>query len=229
MSNNFQGVFFDLDGTLIDTAPDMGLALNLLLENYQYKPLQMATIRPHVSHGSAALVKLGFGISELDSRFEMLKQEFLELYEKHVAIDSKLFIGMENILASLDAVKIPWGIVTNKPGYLTDQLLSKLDLNHRAASVISGDTLKVRKPHPEPLYRACEIASCSPSRCLYVGDAKRDIEAAKAAGMKSCAALYGYYTDDENPTTWNADYYIDSAIELEQYINLSSQKQTATQ
>jgi len=220
--NDFQGVFFDLDGTLIDTAPDMGLALNLLLINHQQQPVAMEIIRPQVSHGSAALINLGFGIDESDNQFESLKHEFLELYEKNVAVDSKLFTGMEKILTSLEASAIPWGIVTNKPGYLTDQLLSKLDLDHRAASVISGDTLIVRKPHPQPLYRACEIAACAPNQCLYVGDAQRDIEAAQAAGMKSCAALYGYYTEQENPIDWNADYYINAPIELDHYIKLSS-------
>ena len=219
--NNFKGVFFDLDGTLIDTAPDMGLALNLLLERHQRKPLAMTTIRPQVSHGSAALVKLGFGVEESDPDFETLKQEFLDIYQNNVAVDSQLFDGMELILKNLENAKIPWGIVTNKPGYLTNELLDKLGLMSRAASVISGDSLSVRKPHPEPLFKACELASCSASESLYVGDAQRDIEAAKAAGMMSCAALYGYYTEEEDPTAWNADYYISSPIELEQYIKFS--------
>ncbi len=224
--NNFRGVFFDLDGTLIDTAPDMGLALNLLLERHHKQPLPMTKIRPNVSHGSAALVNLGFGIDQSDSSFESLKQEFLDIYQANVAVESKLFSGMDRILKNLETTAIPWGIVTNKPAYLTDQLLDNLGLLNRAASVISGDTLAVRKPHPEPLLKACEIASCISSDCLYIGDAERDVEAAKAAGMMSCAALYGYYTEDEDPITWNADYYIDSPIELEQYIKLPSQNKT---
>ncbi len=227
--NTFEGVFFDLDGTLIDTAPDMGLALNLLLDDHGRPPLSMSTIRPHVSHGSAALVKLGFGIDESGSNFEMLKQAFLDIYQTNVAVESTLFKGMELILENLESAQIPWGIVTNKPGYLTQQLLTALELDYRATSVISGDSLSVRKPHPAPLFKACELASCSPEKCLYVGDAERDVEAAKAAGMISCAALYGYYTDDENPTAWNADCYIDSPIELEQYIKFPCQKKTVIQ
>ncbi len=217
--NNYEAVLFDLDGTLIDTARDMGLALNLLLKHHQLPNHKDHVLRPLVSHGSAALIKFGFDISESDARFIELRDQFLDFYEQNIAVNSSLFEGMESILLKLEHAAIPWGIVTNKPGKYTDLLLVHLKLHKRAAAVISGDTLAVRKPNPEPLYAACEQISCAPENCLYVGDALRDIQAARAAGMTACAATYGYYMDSEDPWQWNPDFFIKEPLELNKHIN----------
>ena len=219
--NDFEAVLFDLDGTLIDTAPDMGGALNLLLQLNQCNTVDLQSLRPHVSHGSTALIKMGFNIGESNPQFLNLRDHFLDLYEQNIAISSTLFDGMEQVLEQLEQASIPWGIVTNKPGYLTDKLLLEMNLHQRASTVISGDTLELRKPHPEPLFAACNNIDCNPKHCLYVGDAERDIQAAQAAGMKSCTALYGYYTHDEDPKSWNADLEIESAFDLLKHINFN--------
>ena len=220
--NNYQGVLFDLDGTLIDTAQDMGLALNLLLEYHNKPVFEHYQLRPLVSHGSAALIKFGFNVDDTDKHFVTLRDHFLALYETNIAVNSCLFEGMPGILSQLEKSGIPWGIVTNKPGKYTDLLLAKLNLDKRVSTVFSGDTLTQKKPHPEPLFAACKQIECEPEKCLYVGDAQRDIEAAQAAGMTSCAALYGYYTDDEDPMMWNADIYIDEPSQLDRHINFNS-------
>ena len=224
--NNYQAVLFDLDGTLIDTAKDMGLALNLLLNHHDRPGFEDHELRPLVSHGSAALINFGFNISESDAKFAELRDHFLALYEENIAVNSNLFEGMESILQQLERNNIPWGIVTNKPARYTDLLLAQLNLETRASSVISGDTLAVKKPNPEPLFVACNQIACTASKCLYIGDAQRDIQAAHAAGMTSCAALYGYYTDAEDPTEWNADFAINTPLELSQHINFNSQYKT---
>lgn len=225
--NNFEAVFFDLDGTLIDTALDMGLALNLLLQHHQRPGLDNQDLRPLVSHGSAALIKYGFNVNESEPQFTELREHFLSFYEQNIAVSSRLFEGMESVLLNLEAADIPWGIVTNKPGKYTTLLLAELNLDKRASSVISGDTLVLRKPSPEPLFAACKQVSCKPDNCLYVGDALRDIQAARAAGMTACAAMYGYYTQDEDPATWNADFYINAPVELNQHIKYQRQNRTA--
>lgn len=221
--NDYRAVLFDLDGTLIDTAQDMGLALNLLLEQYQRPVFGDHQLRPLVSHGSAALINFGFNITESDEQFLELRDQFLAFYEQNIAVNSCLFEGMENILDQLEHAAIPWGIVTNKPGKYTDLLLAELNLDKRTAAVISGDTLAQRKPDPEPLFAACRQIACPPEKCLYVGDALRDIQAARAAGMTACAAMYGYYLDDENPTEWNPDFYINTPLELNKHINFNTQ------
>ena len=220
--NTYQAVLFDLDGTLIDTAQDMGLALNLLLKHHNKPTFGNHELRPLVSHGSAALIKFGFNVNDTDAQFVELRDHFLALYEDNIAVNSSLFEGMQGILTQLEESTIPWGIVTNKPGKYTDLLLAELNLDKRASTVFSGDTLSLKKPHPEPLFAACKQIKCDPRECLYVGDAQRDIEAAHAAGMTACVALYGYYTDNEDPRAWNADFYIDEPAELDRHINFKN-------
>ena len=222
--SRYQSVLFDLDGTLIDTAKDMGLALNLLLKHHGKPVFEDQLLRPLVSHGSSALINFGFNINDNDRQFEPLRDHFLRLYEANIAVNSCLFEGMQEILVQLETSNIPWGIVTNKPGRYTDLLLAELNLDKRAASVISGDTLALKKPSPEPLWAACKQINCEPSRCLYVGDAMRDIQAAHAAGMTACAALYGYYTHEEDPESWNADFSINAPTELNKHIDFILQK-----
>jgi phosphoglycolate phosphatase len=199
-------VLFDLDGTLADTAPDLAYALNLLLEEEGREPLPFARIRNQVSNGSTALVRLGFGEHP---EFERLRQRFLEIYSENLFLDSRLFPGMDALLAFIERRGMQWGIVTNKPAFLTDPLVARLGLDSRAACVVSGDTTAQRKPHPEPLFHACRQAGSPPVECVYVGDASRDIEAGRAADMQTLVALYGYIEADERPQEWGATAMIE--------------------
>ena len=208
------GILFDLDGTLVDTAPDLANALNYLLEQENETPLPFEQIRPHASHGTVALIKVGFGIDESDSRFERFRQEIIDHYLEHIADESALFEGMVSVLEQLEQNAHPWGVVTNKPGFLTQPLLEQLNLWDRAAVVVSGDTLKQRKPDPTPLLYACEQIGSRPEASIYVGDAERDISAGRAAGMHTITAHYGYIADDDNPTSWRADREVTHASQL---------------
>ena len=163
-------VLFDLDGTFADTAPDMAYALNRTLERNGRSPLPLETIRPHVSHGGVALIRLGFGIEPNHPEFAGLRQQFLDLYRDNLARGTTLFAGIEPLLTHLEERGIGWGIVTNKPGWLTEPLMRQLALDSRAACVVSGDTTANSKPHPEPILYACELLGAAPQRTLYVGD-----------------------------------------------------------
>ncbi len=200
-----RGVLFDLDGTLVDSAPDLALALNLLRAEMGLRPLPFAQIRPEVSNGGTALIRLGFRRGPDDAEFEPLRRRFLELYQQNLTTHTRLFPGMEELLESLEQEGIRWGVVTNKPGWLTDPLLEQLDLARRAACVVSGDTLAQCKPHPAPLLYASHRIGCSPAECIYLGDARRDIEAGRSAGMRTLVALFGYIGEEEDPRRWKAD------------------------
>lgn len=207
-------VLFDLDGTLIDTAPDMAAALELLCDEEQQQRLPFSEVRPVVSNGSLALITLAFG-SELDQRtLERLKKRYLEIYQDHLAVNSRLFDEMEQMLQQLEQRNIKWGVVTNKPGWLTEPLMQALDLDQRAACIVSSDSTQNRKPHPEPMYFACRQTNAQPEQCIYVGDARRDIEAGQNAGMKTIVAEYGYIGDWENTSDWQADFSIQSPSQL---------------
>jgi N-acetyl-D-muramate 6-phosphate phosphatase len=208
-----QALLLDLDGTLLDTAPDMGAALNRLLEESGRTPISAEAIRPHVSHGAAALVRLGFAEPDAE-QFERLRRRFLELYAQAVSVATRPFAGFPEVLAAVEAAQLPWGIVTNKPGYLTEALLTALDLRPRAACVVAGDTLALRKPHPEPLLHAARLIHRQPAQCLYVGDSERDIRAGRAAGMQTIIARFGYLGEKDRPDAWQADGIIDHPREL---------------
>lgn len=207
-------VLFDLDGTLADTAPDMAAALNQLRAEEHLPPLPFSAIRPEVSHGSPAMLKLGFDMTPDAPLYPDLRQRFLDLYEARLCKDTVLFPDVPELLINIEKQGLRWGIVTNKPGWLTDPLVAQLDLTSRAACVVSGDTTPNRKPHPEPLLHACELTGTSPAACVYVGDASRDVQAAHAAGMATVAARYGYIAAHEQPETWGADIMIDTPFEL---------------
>ena len=211
-------ILFDLDGTLIDTAPDMANALNLLLNEEQLKSLPYETIRPHVSNGSVALVKLGFGEDLDKQRLEHLKQRYLDIYKNNLHIASTLFDGMAELLINIESQNKKWGVVTNKPSWLTEPLLASMGLFERAACVVSGDTIEHRKPHPAPMLYACQQAGSTIEQCIYIGDARRDIEAGNNANMKTVVALYGYIGDWENPMAWGADETIKHPEEILQCI-----------
>jgi 2-phosphoglycolate phosphatase len=198
------GVLFDLDGTLLDTAPDMIGAVNALRTEEGLPEIPFDQLRPHVSHGAARLVQVGFGCSSGD-RFQVLRGRFLDLYRGSLAGGTRLFDGLEAVLGWLETRRIPWGVVTNKPGWLTEPLLAELKLAPRAACVISGDSLAEKKPHPLPLLHAAALLRLAPARCAYVGDAERDIQAGRAAGMRTCVAAFGYLGEDDDPSAWLPD------------------------
>jgi len=208
------GVLFDLDGTLADTAPDLAYALNETLRLNERQPLPFDSIRPVVSHGGIALIKLGFGFGTEHHQYETVRQQLLNIYLENIARETTLFDGIELLLEKLEEKNIRWGIVTNKPGWLTGPLMDALNLSDRASCIVSGDTTTKAKPHPEPMYFACEQAGLVPEQCLYVGDAERDIEAGRAAGMKTVAALFGYLLEDDEPSNWQADYSINHPSEI---------------
>jgi N-acetyl-D-muramate 6-phosphate phosphatase len=206
-------ILFDLDGTLLDTAPDMAGALNELLAENGLPALPFESIRPSVSHGSARLVYRGFpGIDA--ERFAALQGRYLEIYRNRLSAETRLFPGMDRVLAALEARGLPAGIVTNKPARLTDPLLQDLGLERRFACVVSGDTVSERKPHAMPMLHAAKLARVVPESCLYVGDAERDVQAAHAAGMRALVATYGYLGEEDDWRTWRADGSIDRPLDL---------------
>lgn len=212
-------VLFDLDGTLVDTAPDMAHSLNLLLEEQGEKILPHGVIRPHVSNGSEALVKLGFGDALESSHLELLKKRYLEIYQQNVHVHSSLFPGMDKLLDEIEQAGKNWGVITNKPSWLTEPLLISMGLAERSACMVSGDTTSQRKPHPEPMYHACELIGVDATECVYIGDARRDIEAGNNANMKTIIATYGYIAEWEDMTSWGADALIDKPYEILQHCN----------
>jgi phosphoglycolate phosphatase len=212
-----KAVLFDLDGTLIDTAPDMGGALNNLLIEEDLDPIPLESLRPYVSQGGLVLTRLGFEGKVPEAEIEPLRQRFLQHYRAIVAENSRLFDGYEDILAEIENRAMPWGIVTNKPEWLTHPLLEQLRLAQRCAVVIGGDTLENRKPHPQPLQVAAERLGIACADCIYVGDDERDIIAGKAANMKTLVAAYGYIEDAGAIEGWNADGIIDSPADLLQH------------
>ena len=215
-----QAVLLDLDGTLADTAPDMGAALNQVLTEHDQPRLDEASIRPHVSSGAVGLLRLAFG-AELDgSRLDQLRQRFLQIYADNPAHNSCLFPGMTETLERLQENGIPWGIVTNKPARFTRPVLEGLGVFEQAACVVSGDTLSERKPHPAPVLHACRALGLAPQQCLFVGDDRRDIIAGRDAGTVNLVALFGYLGDDGDPRSWAADGYIEHPAEILDWLEM---------
>jgi N-acetyl-D-muramate 6-phosphate phosphatase len=213
-----KAVLFDLDGTFADTAPDLAAALNQVLHEEGKAPLDFEVIRPVVSHGGMALIKLGFKLPEQHPDFERLRQRLLSIYQNNISQLTTLFDGIDELLQSLENKNILWGIVTNKPGWLTDPLMAQLGLTQRASTIVSGDTTTQRKPHPEPLFYACQQINCQPAECLYIGDAERDIIAGNRAGMKTLTALFGYIEEHDTPEKWGAIAMIKHPKEIESYL-----------
>lgn len=213
MTHPADAVLFDLDGTLLDTAPDMVGALNALRAEQELPPLPFALARASVSHGSARLVDLGFP-GTAPARLAHLRERFLELYAARLSTATRLFEGMDTVLEALEREGRPLGIVTNKPSFLTLPLLEAVGLRFRFAGIVSGDTLSTRKPDPEPMRHAATLVGVPPERCLYVGDAERDVQAAHAAGMPALVATYGYLAPGEDWLAWGGDGSIDRPLEL---------------
>lgn len=207
-------IFFDLDGTLVDTAPDLGHALNMQLVKYGKSLLSNDEIRPFASHGSRGLLGLGFGITPDDANFIAMRDEYLDLYESVLTRTPTVFEGMMPTLEAIIARGLSWGIVTNKPGRFTVPLVKSLGLYREAVCVISGDDASKPKPSPETLLLACKLAQVKPEHCIYIGDAERDIQAGRAAGMKTVVALYGYIDQTDKPAEWGADALITAPQEI---------------
>jgi N-acetyl-D-muramate 6-phosphate phosphatase len=210
----YEGVFFDLDGTLADTAPDLVAAANLLRIKRNLNPLPYEVLRPRASAGARGLIFGAFGFDKDHPEFEELRLEFLANYEKNICVNTTLFDGMAQVLDDLESSSITWGIVTNKSERLTHPLLNLMNLAQRSQAIIGGDTTPFAKPHPAPILKAAEVCSVNPLNCIYVGDDLRDIEAGKAAGMKTVAAAYGYCGCDEHISEWGADHIIQHPSEL---------------
>ncbi len=207
-------ILFDLDGTLADTAPDMTGALNKLLREQGREPLPQAAVRNHVSRGAAGVLRRAFGEDLGNDALERLRVRFLELYAADLCVESRVFPGMFEVLTHIEALGLRWGVVTNKPAWLTDRLVDSLNLSARAACVVSGDTTDQRKPHPKPLLYACGCCNCDAASCVYIGDDQRDIQAGEAAGMATLVALYGYIDEQEDPHRWGADGVLNDISEL---------------
>jgi len=214
MTRRYGTVLFDLDGTLADTAPDLAYSLNSVRAEESLPPLPFAQIRPHVSNGARALIKLGFQTDETHPDFERRRQRLLAIYRDNLCKETRLFPGIDAVVDEIERRAGKWGIVTNKPGWLTEPLLEQLGLRRRVTCVVSGDTVARRKPHPEPLLHAAKLASSAPGDCVYVGDASRDVLAAHAAGMAMLAAAFGYIEPGQNPHDWGADAVIEHPDEI---------------
>lgn len=214
LASPYMGIFFDLDGTLADTAPDLVAAANQLLIARNLPPKPYEILRPCASAGARGLIGGAFGIDTAHPDFIPLRDEFFSNYEKALLVNSEIFEGVEHLLDQLDEASLPWGIVTNKSERFTNPLTELMGLRQRAISTVSGDTTPYSKPHPEPILHAARIANIDPAKSVYVGDDIRDIVAGKAAGMKTVAAAYGYCGCDEPPEEWGADYLIHHPREL---------------
>jgi 2-phosphoglycolate phosphatase len=215
-----RAVLFDLDGTLLDTAPDMVGALNALRREELLPAMPYDAIRSAVSHGAARVVKAGFPDADPETA-QRLQQRFLEIYRGALSRETRLFPGMGDVLDALARLHIKSGIVTNKAAWLTEPLLEELGLRERFACVVSGDTLAERKPHPKPLLHAAALAGVSPSECIYVGDAERDVQAAHAAAMPALVANYGYLRADEDASQWGGDGYLERPLDLLDWLDAS--------
>lgn len=213
-NKSVRAVIFDLDGTLLDTAPDFVVVLNQLLEENQRGPLPADTIRASVSNGARALVNLGFGIDPTHTDFEKLRERLLELYTQHIAVFTQPFPGIPELLATLEANNISWGIATNKPSAYTHLLLKSLTFNPPPVSIICPEDVTQRKPHPESIFLASQHVGCTPAEIIYVGDHKRDIDCGRDAGAITIAAAYGYIEAGDDINSWGADYRVNHANEI---------------
>lgn len=208
-----EAVLFDLDGTLLDTAPDMIRALNELCAEEDVHGVAYDHARCFVSNGAVGLLRLAF--PDFDPlRNPALHRRYLERYADNLARETRLFPHFDILLNMLEQAAVPWGVVTNKPGHLTEPLMAAMGLSRRSACTVSGDTLPERKPHPRPILFALETIGANPAQSIYVGDARRDIEAGRAAGTTTVAALYGYVEPGQNPADWDADHVVSTPLDL---------------
>lgn len=213
-----EAVLFDLDGTFADTAPDLGAALNHVRRLHKLPPIPLEISRLQASHGSAGLIKLGFGVEPDGKGFPALRDALLTFYAAHICDLTTLFTGMKELIDILEQRGLPWGIVTNKPLRFTLPLMQALGYAGRAACLVSGDTCAHAKPHPEPLLHAAKSMKVAPQNCLYLGDDKRDMDAGNAAGMKTVIALFGYIDPQADLKKWKATASINTPMDLLIYL-----------
>ena len=209
-----RGVLFDLDGTLADTAPDLGFALNQQRLARGMPELPIEAVRSQASSGARGLLKIGFNIEPGQSGYDAMRDEFLDIYERNLSRNTRLFPGVSALLEQVERRGLRWGIVTNKAERFTFPLLRALTLIDRAACVICGDTTPNPKPHPAPLLAAAEKLGIPARQCIYVGDDERDVQAGHAAGMPVVVARYGYLGNGTPPQLWGADGFIDAPEDL---------------
>ena len=214
MNINPQAILFDLDGTLIDTAPDFVVTMNALLAEEERPPIEAERIRAIVSEGATALITMAFDLEADDPMTLTLRNRFLDLYYRNLSLASQLFPDLDKLLQALDEQNIPWGIVTNKPVHLSEALLTKLDLHQRCHTLICPEHVTEKKPSPESLFLACQEIQVDAEACIYIGDHERDIVAGNAAGMTTIAALYGYIPPTEEVTRWQATHQVSTSPEL---------------
>lgn len=203
-------IFFDLDGTLADTAQDLAEPVNAMRRERDLPPLPLEVLRPFASMGARGLIGRGLGVGREDEAFEALRVDFLGRYEAAMCVHTRLFEGMAELLDGLDARGIAWGVVSNKVERYVRPILADLGVLHRSISTVGGDTTAHAKPHPEPLLHAARLARVDPLRCVYIGDDERDIEAGRAAGMVTVAAGYGFCGDARPPRLWGADHLVET-------------------
>ncbi len=210
-------VLFDLDGTLVDTAPDLIACLNSALIYHGFNTIAPEKVRPCISHGAVAMIEKSETKADSETQAQIL-ETLLNGYQDNILQQGGLFEGIEQTLQLIEDKGLKWGVVTNKRSRFTQPLMKALELTERAACIISGDTTNKSKPHPEPMLAACKQAQVKPENCVYIGDAKHDIMAGKAVNMKTLAAVYGYLTCEDKPDDWGADALIESPEQIKQWI-----------
>jgi len=215
-----QAVLFDMDGTLVDSAPDLALAAQRMRAARGLEPLALSAYRPHASSGARGMLRVAFGQAPADEAYEALRQEFLHEYSQCLLENTACFDGVDQLVSTLTVARLPWGIVTNKAQHLTREVLTGLPLLAHAGAVVCGDTLPKAKPHPDPLLEAARLLGVDPHACLYVGDDERDIMAGRAAGMFTVAARYGYLGESGTTSHWAADAEIDFPTEVLKLLQL---------
>ena len=208
MFENIEAVLFDLDGTLIDSAPDLGAAADKMRTDRGLESFPLELYRPMAGAGARGMIDVAFGLSPADARFEALKEEFFLNYEACLVEKTYVFDGVTELIELICRSGLKWGVVTNKSARFTVPLTRAMPLFSTAQTIISGDTTAHAKPHPEPLFEAARQLQLAPARCLYVGDDERDIVAGRAAGMPTVAAAYGYLGTAADTAAWNADFTI---------------------
>ena len=213
-----KAVLFDLDGTLADTAPDLGYAINVMRAARHLAPVPLEITRPVTSSGARGLLAAGFDMTPAHPDYEAMRQEFLDIYEQNVCRETRLFDGMSELLEALEQRGLRWGIVTNKAERFTLPLIEGLGLTQRAACIVGGDTTPHLKPHPASLLLASERIALPPADCLYVGDDERDMLAGRAAGMPVAAAVYGYLGHGKPPQQWDADLWVSEPREILDFV-----------
>ena len=219
MFQNVAAVLFDLDGTLIDSAPDLGAAVDKMRVQRGLPSLPLEQYRPMAGAGARGMIGIAFGITPEHADFEAMKEEFFVNYENCMTERTRVFEGVHDMITALVSQGLPWGVVTNKSSRFTDPLTSAMPLFATAGAIVSGNTTPHAKPHPEPLFEAARRLSVDPARCVYVGDDERDIVAGMAAGMGTVAATYGYLGQQTDIARWNAHLHIDSPLKLLNYLN----------